>query len=187
MTNRHTRNSFRTLATAAGSLSIVGLVSGCSTLPFEHDAMCSEIARFANSYNDDTIHSVELITDWGAVFSEEKNEIYEKSCTRDQDEPSIRLCDYLMDHTSTEFASVNIRNALSCLGRTSQSYAGPPDSRVDYLNGEITSYHAKGVHSDVMVSVEFSTGSNEHAPSLKISAQRYTITIDHQRSQASPK
>ena len=101
MTNWHAENGFRTTATVAALLSIVGLAGGCSTPPFEHDAMCPEIARFANSSNDDAVHSVELITDW------------------------------------------------------------------------VRSSAKKGVHCDVIVSVEFATGSNEHPPSLKISAQRY--------------
>jgi hypothetical protein len=149
----------------AVSLAAVALTDGCSSLHLEHDDMCSEIARFANSSNGDAVHSVELFTFWGADI--------EKGCQRDQDAPSVRLCNYLVEHTSTEFAEINFRKALACMGPEAQIYAGPPQSRVEYLNGKITSYHAKGVHPGVLVSLEFSTGSSDQAASLKISAERF--------------
>jgi hypothetical protein len=114
---------------------------------------------------------VELSTDWGGVFSNEKGVIAEKACKHDESTSGKRLCQYLMEDTSTEFAAVNFRRALSCLSGA-QIYAGPPESRVEYLHGRITSYSAKGVQPDVLVWVEFSTGSDDQAPSLKIGAQK---------------
>jgi hypothetical protein len=157
----------RIAISVAVSLTAVALAGGCSSLHREHDDMCSEIARFANSSNDDAVHSVKLMTYWGAEI--------EKSCQHDQDDsPGTRLCEYLTgEHTSTEFAEVNFRHALACLGPEAQIYAGPPQSRVEYLNGKISSYSARGVHPGVLVSLEFSTGSSDQAPSLKISAERF--------------
>jgi hypothetical protein len=157
-----------------GELAVVSLVllSGCGSLLPRRDPLCSEIAVFANSIDDDAVHSVELLTDWGGVFSQVPNVFYEKSCQHDQATSSKRLCDYLVNHTSTEFATVNFRRALSCLSR-SQSYIGPPDAQVEYLKGAVSSFSVRGApHS--LVTVEFSTGSDDRPPSLKISAQRET-------------
>jgi hypothetical protein len=157
----------RIAISVAVSLAAVALTGGCSSLHLEHNDMCSEIARFANSSNGSAVHSVELVTYWGANI--------EKGCQHDQDDgPGKRLCDYLAgQHTSTEFAEINFRHALACLGPEAQIYAGPPQSRVEYLNGKISSYSARGVHPGVLVSLEFSTGSSDQAPSLKISAERF--------------
>jgi hypothetical protein len=155
--------------TAAVFALLLSLVGGCSTMSVKGDQMCAEIARFANGSADDhSIHSIELLTDWGGVFSDDKNTIAEKSCKHDAYAPGERLCNYLMENTSTEFASINFRRALSCLG--DEVYAGPPQSRVEYMNGKVSSYSAKGVQPHVQVFIEFSSGSNERAPSLTISA-----------------
>ena len=156
------------------AMAVVSLVllSGCASLLPQRDPLCAEIAVFANSIDDDAVHSVELLTDWGGVFSQEPDVFFEKSCQHDQAASSKRLCDYLVNHTSTEFATINFRRALSCLSR-SQSYIGPPDARVEYLKGAISSYSVRGApHS--LVTIEFSTGSDDRPPSLKISAQRDT-------------
>lgn len=149
----------------------IALLSGCASLSPRRDPLCSEVATFANSVDDNDAHTVELLTDWGGVFSPEQDVVFEKRCQHDQDAASKRLCGYLLENTSTEFATVNFRRALSCLGK-SESYLGPPDAQVEYLNGMITSQSVPGMLPDRRVSVEFSMGSNERPPSLKISAQR---------------
>jgi hypothetical protein len=167
MARRSAAAKFRALAAIVATV----LSAGCTTVSLGGDQLCSEIARFANSSDDSAVHTVELLTDWGGVFSEDKNTVFEKACKHDQYAPAKKLCDYLLENTSTEFATVNFRRALSCLGQA-QAYAGPQDARIEYLNGKVTSLSARGVRADVQVSVEFSTGSNERPPSLKIAAAR---------------
>jgi hypothetical protein len=96
----------------------IALLSGCASLSPRQDQLCSEVATFANSVDDNDAHTAELLTDWGGVFSPERDVLFEKSCQHDQDAASKRLCDYLVEHTSTEFATVNFRRARSCLGKS---------------------------------------------------------------------
>ena len=157
----------------AAALSVLlSLAGGCSTTAPERDEICPEIARFANAWSDYSAHSVVLFTDWGGVFSEDKTAIAEKTCQRGQDTASRRLCNYLMENTSTEFAEVNMRRALSCLGPGARTDAGGPRSQGEPVTGKVTSLSVPGVRADVRVTVEFSTASTEHPPSLKISAEK---------------
>src|SRR5690349_4961845 len=149
----------------------ITFLSGCTSLSGQRDPLCPEIARFANSVDDDDVHSVELRTFWGARPEGDEIVMGEKGCARNKLAPEIRLCDYLLNDTSTEFATINFRRALHCLNE-SESYLGPPEAHVEYLKGLITSYSVAGVRPDRLVAIEFSTGSNEELPSLKISAQR---------------
>jgi hypothetical protein len=48
-----------------GVMAVMSLVllSGCASLLPRRDPLCAEIAIFANSIDDDAVHSVELLTD----------------------------------------------------------------------------------------------------------------------------
>jgi hypothetical protein len=140
-------------------------------MPAKQDMLCGEIAVFANSSADYAVHTVELTTDWGGTFSKEKNVIAAHTCLHNQYAPGIRLCSYLMDHTSIEFATYNFERTLSCLGKT-EINADESVSNIEYLNEKVSFYGSKHVNPHVIVDVEFSTGSHDKAPSLKIAVQR---------------
>jgi hypothetical protein len=146
------------------------LIAGCASLREEPDQMCSELARFANATTVGQIRSVELVNDWGSRFSEDKNSIFTKDCSHGGYAPGVAFCDYLMSNTSTEFASINYARVSACLWPGTRG--GPYDTDIDYMSIKASSTEATGVNPDVRVGVEFSTGSDKAAPTLKISAER---------------
>jgi hypothetical protein len=148
---------------------LAGTVGCVTTPPDGPDEICSQIAQFANSSADQAVHTVELTTDWGGVFSKEKDLLYEKNCAHNAYEPGKRLCSYLMANTSIEFPDNNIRRALSCLPDAHSGWRA--GRKVEYTTGRVTSHRAKYVKAGIVVAVEYSGGTDK-APTLKISAQR---------------
>ena len=149
---------------------VLFLLSGCASLATKPDQMCTEIAIFANESDGNAAHSVRLTTAWGGTFVKDRDVIFSKRCEHGGFAPGMRLCQYLMQNTSTEFAVYNFRRALSCLD--AESYAPSAPVSVERLEAKISSYEAKGVKFGVEVSVEFSNGTASAPPSLKISAAR---------------
>ena len=142
---------------------------GCKSIPSDYEPLCSKIASFANSTGDSATHSVELITDWGGLFAENKNTIAEKTCKHGDYGPGADLCAYLMENTSTEFPDANLNAVMVCLG------AARPSEIVydlEYQSTNFWSHVAKGVSSEIIVGVDYSAGSESSAPSLKIMARK---------------
>ena len=150
----------------------IGMAGCASTWPPRSDLMCDEIARFANSSSDHALHTVELETDWSGRFVADPDVLAAKNCTHNTYPPGVALCNYLMKNTSTEFAVINFKRALTCLEGASQYGGGTKATDVKYLHGKVSSYAARHAEEDVRVDLEFSTGSDEAPPILKISAQR---------------
>jgi hypothetical protein len=155
---------------------VLGMVllgtGGCAALRNQSDAMCAEIAKFANSSTDASTHSVGLINDWGGPLSEEESQkqgdytMYVKQCRHDDYSPGKDLCAYLMAHTSTEFPGNNVRRALLCLNDpASRRYTAP---RTEFTTMTFSSRSALHVRSTVLVTVAYS----EPEEMLTISAQK---------------
>ena len=148
------------------------LVCGCQTIPSEDRALCSRIADFANSVDNSATNSIELTTDWGAQFVEKMpGEIVlgHKTCAHFGYEPGARLCEYLLGHTSTEFPDANVNSVLVCLG------AGKPAKMVydlEYGKTVLWSHVARGVRSNVLVGIDYSTATDSTPDTLKISARQ---------------
>src|SRR6185312_13672436 len=98
------------LSGVAVTASIIAL-TGCasrSNVDSKRDAMCREIAEFANASSDGLLHKVQLMNDWGGRYcSAGPDEVAMacKACNHDAYAPGKRLCGYLMEHTSTEFSA----------------------------------------------------------------------------------
>ena len=157
---------FRTLSMIAA----ISLMAGCASLRDRPDKMCNEIARFANETPVGQLRSVELTTDWGSQFADNKDSIFTKDCIHNSYAPGKTFCEYLISNTSTEFATINYARVSACLWPGTKG--GPYDTDIDHMSIKASSTDTKGVNQDVRVSVEFSTGSDKAAPSLKISAER---------------
>jgi hypothetical protein len=132
--------------------------------------MCAELAAFANASHDLTTYSVDLKTDWGGQFEPKTPNTYvmaAKHCDAAGYSPGERLCDYLLQNTSTEFPEINLNRALVCFGAS-----GPAsNSSIEYAALKIWSYSAIGVNSNVRIGVEFSPASEKAPPSLRILAE----------------
>jgi len=101
--------------------------------------------------------------------SENKNTIAEKTCKHGDYGPGADLCAYLIENTSTEFPDANLNAVMVCLG------AARPSEIVydlEYQSTNFWSHVAKGVHSEIIVGVDYSAGSESSAPSLKIMARK---------------
>jgi hypothetical protein len=153
------------------------LASACETTRPEPDELCGELAAFAEASFSQGPHTVRLATDWGGVFSKSDgpNEdlMYAKACQHDSYEPGKKLCAYLLDNTSTEFAAFNYRRALSCIGIAVHGTSNISD---DQLPPSATSrrVNGKSVRSELLV--EFTSGSDTAPPILSITAGRRRAT-----------
>nr|CAP48165.1 putative integron gene cassette protein [uncultured bacterium] len=143
---------------------------GCATNQFANDALCGEIADFANSVLGSDSHRVELKTDWGGQF-EPKNAntivLAAKHCDAFEYPPGEKLCGYLLKNTSTEFSESNLNRVLACFGAL-----GPRavDS-VEYDRTRLWSYSSHGVRTNVRVGVDYAPSSDTQPPTLNILAE----------------
>ena len=138
--------------------------------------MCPAIAAFANASTDSAVHWVDLTNDWGCDFHKpDNNDEYEmacKTCTHGDYAPAKQLCSYLMEHTSTEFPSVNFKRALACLNTQYHVSAWSHPSVERLSNRPIWSDHATMVRAPVVVGVEYLTDLKDSPEILRISAKR---------------
>jgi hypothetical protein len=158
------------------SFTLVGLAvfaSACSVTPSKTDELCQKIADFANASASGEFHTVRLTTDWGGVFtkSDDPNDVLiaAKSCQHDEDDAGKALCGYLVENSSTEFAGINYRRALSCV-RVASSGLSPTDD--DRLPPIAISRAVSGKRVRSEVTIEFAEGTNSAPPMLSISAGR---------------
>ncbi|MBZ0225193.1 MAG: hypothetical protein K8F51_04370 [Comamonas sp.] len=150
----------------------LSVMTGCASVPSYYRETCAEIASFANSV-DSSVRSVTLTTDWGGRFTPQPADRYilaSKECDHGDYGPGRELCDYLLQNTSTEFASANLNTVLVCLG-----VARPARMVTDteFVQTKLWSYVAAGVRTDVRVGVEFAAETKQSPPKLKIIAEHY--------------
>jgi len=155
-------------------LTLIGLalvLGACAGAPQEKDEMCPAIAAFASASVDGGSHSVRLMTDWGGSYhkSEDPNEevFFAKDCVHDSFEPGKKLCNYLLEETSTEFPAINYRRALRCIG-IKASGLSPTDDHD--LPPTAKSHTVPGVSRNVEVTLDFTHGTDIEPPTLKITA-----------------
>jgi hypothetical protein len=156
-------------------VSIVGLGASqgsCAVTPTEPDELCRQIAQFANDSPTSTPRTVRLTTDWGGVFSR-SDVIAEKACLHDTDKPGKALCAYLLENTSTEFATVNYRRALACIGKASPGLS-PTDDELLPPSASSSVVDGRPVRSSV--TVRFTPGTQSTPPALSISTGKVPTT-----------
>jgi hypothetical protein len=161
----------RKLRTIASGIVLLSLVS-CASVPSAQGGLCSEIAAFANVTKENSVQTVELVTDWGGLFAEKKPGEYimaSKTCNDFGYHPGKALCSYLLKNTSTEFADANLKSVMVCLG------AGKENRLVtdtEFLQAKLWSDIAYGVRPGIRVGVEFSSESDKVPPTLRILAKK---------------
>lgn len=84
----------------------------------EADELCYALENFLTSLKPDETRVLTLRTFWGAREDSDHIVMGSKTCEHNDYEPGKRLCTYLMEHSSTEFAGHNAKRILNCLAST---------------------------------------------------------------------
>lgn len=97
-------------------------ISASLGLPVAHAApspeLCKALRTFVESVQPDESRAFALRTSWGRNFKDAPEPaLRAKRCEHGGYEPARKLCDYLMAHSSTEFAGANVKDAITCLSR----------------------------------------------------------------------
>lgn len=148
----------------------VTLVS-CAGGPHERDDLCDELARFANAATGPFPRTVSLITDW--ALREDPDDPSQlvfgtKACTHGDVQAGRVLCSYLLENTSTEFAVVNFKRALRCLGMSI-----PVDAAdAPQLPDSVKTCEVLGKRLDGELTVTFLAGDSQTPPLLEISVKQ---------------
>lgn len=79
------------------------------------DKYCSNIASFMKSVKPDETRGVTLRTFWGMRTEEGQVVMGSRTCEHNGYEPGKKLCAYLIEHSSAEFAGENAKRILNCL------------------------------------------------------------------------
>lgn len=125
--------------------------------------MCGALRTFSESIKDSATHSVTLRTDWGAEAT--------KSCEREDRQPELALCAYLIQNTSWEFMAINVNRALGCIGVKFPEV--PDQAYIEALAGSVRSSRPAFSKQNFDVEMEFNTAATEEElPHLKISVTR---------------
>jgi hypothetical protein len=137
------------------AMTLVLSLTSCAARQSGRDTMCSELVRFANASPTSGLRTVRLMTDWSTMS---------KGCAQRRLAPEKRLCSYLLEHTSTEFASINYKRVLGCFG-----FDIVPDASEQILPSPVTDRDVMGVHLRRELTATFAPGNSGDLPFLEIS------------------
>jgi hypothetical protein len=151
------------------SLLAGGLVS-CAVTPRDHNELCDELARFGNveAVNPRTVR---LTTDWSLRPDPDNPGGFiwgTKTCTHENIQAGRNLCSYLLENTSTEFAELNYKRALRCIG----TYVSTDPASRQQLPGQVKSRKVLGARVNGELTIAFSPGQGQQLPVLEISAKQ---------------
>ena len=77
---------------------------------------CKALRSFVESVQPDEKHGFAFHTSWGANFKDAgEPAIGAKRCIYNDYEPGKVVCAYLMENGLTEFAGINVMDAITCL------------------------------------------------------------------------
>ena len=102
------------------------LLVAAAVMPAAHAApssdFCKVLRAFVESVEPDEARTFIFRTSWGSNFKDaeaEKPAFFAKRCEHDGYEPAKKVCAYLVEHGSTEFTWINVKDTISCLsGKT---------------------------------------------------------------------
>jgi hypothetical protein len=77
---------------------------------------CRVLRAFVKSVQPDETREFTFRTSWGSNFKDDKEPaFFAKRCVHEGYAPAEKVCAYLMEHGSTEFTGVDVKDAVSCL------------------------------------------------------------------------
>ena len=135
-----------------GALVFLLGLSGCASHRLSRDPLCQAIALFANATKPGESHLVSLETAW-RPSNLHPDSLRSLDCADGGYPPGTRLCQYLLEHSATEFSENNFREAFACLSRIpvqTKNYV-----TYERLEAKVSAYDAVGVHEGVELSLEF--------------------------------
>ena len=97
---------------------LASALAACASQRAEPDTLCEALLDYANAAGP-VPRSVAFTTDWALRPdpSDPESLVFgTKTCKRGDNDAGRDLCAYLMEHTSTEFASINYMRVLRCMG-----------------------------------------------------------------------
>jgi hypothetical protein len=153
-------------------VSLLAMLSAVVTVPKAQAAPTSEFCRalraFVVSVQPDETREFTFRTSWGANFKNAvEPAISAKLCEHEDYAPAERVCAYLMDHGSTEFAGANVKDAVSCLSHKTRF-----DSRLS-LNEADFSLSYGSENRGVLVDVTLKEDAEVGGMTLKVVAHGY--------------
>jgi hypothetical protein len=146
-------------------------LGSCAIAPAEPDDLCAELAHFANAPGTSASNEVSFTTDWAVrpdPDDPEKLVFGTKACDHAGYDAGRKLCGYLIENASTEFANLNYKRALRCLGASIKLDTSDGGDLPD----QMTSRKVLGVRLSRELTVSFSWGSETDLPRMTISATR---------------
>lgn len=83
--------------------------------PYE---LCKVLRSFVDSVKPGEQREFTLRTSWGENFKDASEQaLAAKRCEHSGYEPAKKVCEYLIESGSTEFAGVNVQDAITCLSK----------------------------------------------------------------------
>lgn len=125
-------------------------LSGCATASGVNYAtpFCDQLSLFAASTPAGENRTVKLVRGGRWLVD------HYKTCSRQDDEASITFCDWLIEHTSTEFMEANINVALSCLqGQKITGYIG--NTGIEMWSGSATFFAPRVEVENVAITIDY--------------------------------
>lgn len=150
-------------------LFLLALASGGCASVSNRDAqsLCGQVASFADTVPPGESRSIKLESAWGHGLDDHARLLYEKRCAFGAYPPGDLLCAWLMENTSIEFMSINVRRVLACM----------PDAQVsaEASEGRASTRRWPGAEDTAEITLSFFNGDFERDPWLELTAQRLTI------------
>lgn len=93
-----------------------------AALPAAHASpppeLCKVLRSFVDSIKPNEQREFTFRTSWGENFKDAPEQAFAaKRCEHNDYEPAKKVCEYLMESSSTEFSGVNVQDAITCLSK----------------------------------------------------------------------
>ncbi len=105
----------RSVPALAVFLALVAAAFAAQARGKQKDSLCAEVKEFLSSVEPDKTRTITLYTFWGAREEGEFLVMGSKGCDHNDYDPGKKLCAYLIQNSSTEFAGYNAKRILNCL------------------------------------------------------------------------
>ena len=93
---------------------VLSAIAGTSTARGA-ESLCTSLREFVSSVKPGETREFTFHTSWGQGFDASPDTTAAKGCSHGDYLPAQKVCDYLMEHGSIEFAGNNVKEALGCL------------------------------------------------------------------------